>query len=137
MKISSALLYICHVTNGLCSEARKSHQLFQEQALSHMLQSLMTQCNLSDCEAMKSNLSELTNKSTQLLPHPFFPSSSFIFFSLFTECVPTCNISSSIYQRKFIRHVEQNYCDSATLGPLEWSINRSLYVNFVLNMRLV
>lgn len=36
-----------------------------------------------------------------------------------------------------ICHVEQNYCDSATLGPLEWSLTRSLYVHFVLKMKLV
>lgn len=98
VKISSALLYICQVTNGLCSEARKSQ--FQEQPLSHILPSLMTQCNLSDCEAMKSNLSELTNKSYTSFTHPFFSSSSFIFFSLFTDCVPTCNLSRGIYQIK-------------------------------------
>lgn len=118
--MSSALLYICQVTNGLCSEARKSHQLFQEQALSHMLKSLMTQCNLSGCEAMKSNLSELTNKSYTAFPHLFFPL-FFLYFLLFVYwiCKFTCNLSSGIYQRNCIRHVEQNYCDSATLGALQ------------------
>lgn len=100
VKISSALLYICQVTNGLCSEARKSHQLFQEQALSHMLQSLMTQCNLSDYEAMKSNLSELTNKSYTSFPHPFC-FLFFLYFLLFVYwmCGPPAIFLVVIYHR--------------------------------------
>lgn len=62
-----------------------------------MLQSLMTQCKLPDCVAMKSNLSELTTHK-QLFPlsFDFLP----LFSSLSVLCGPSAVFPVVSYRKK-------------------------------------
>lgn len=71
-------------------------------------------------------------------PPPFFFSLLPLFSSLCLLIVCPSSIFLVVFTKEIcIRYVEQNYCDSAALGALEWSPTRPLYVNVILHMRLI